>query len=85
MENPVEDKSFLFAVRIVHLNRHLRMEKKEYTLSQQLLRSGTSIGANTVEAQRAQSRLDFIAKRSISLKETAETACWLRLLRASEY
>ncbi len=85
MENLIEDKSFLFAVRIVHLHRHLRMEKKEYTLSQQLLRSGTSIGANIAEAQQAQSRLDFIAKLSISLKEASETAYWLRLLYATEY
>ena len=85
MEKPIQDKSFKFAVRIVKLNRYLTDNKKEYTLSKQLLRSGTSIGANIAEAQQAQSRADFIAKLSISLKEATETKYWLRLLNATDY
>lgn len=84
-EKPIQDKSFKFAVRIVKLNRYLTDNKKEYTLSKQLLRSGTSIGANIAEAQQAQSRADFIAKLSISLKEATETKYWLRLLNATDY
>jgi four helix bundle protein len=63
----------------------LQDEKKEYILSKQLLRSGTSIGANVAEAQQAQSRPDFVAKLSISLKETSETIYWLGLLEATDY
>ena len=85
MKTTIEKKSFLFAVRIVKLCRYLQEEKKEYILSKQLLRSGTSIGANVAESQQAQSRADFISKMNISLKEAAETNYWLRLLRASEY
>ena len=85
MKITIEEKSFLFAVRIVKLCRYLQEEKKEYILSKQLLRSGTSIGANVAESQQAQSRADFISKLNISLKEAAETNYWLRLLRASEY
>ena len=85
MEQTVERKSFLFAVRIVKLSRHLNTDKKEYVLSRQLLRAGTSIGANIAEAEQAQSRADFISKMNIALKEAAETSYWLRLLQASEY
>ena len=85
MENIIVDKSFQFAIRIVNLNRYLRTKQKEYVLSKQLLRAGTSIGANIVEAQQAQSRADFIAKISISLKETSETKYWIRLLNATGY
>ncbi len=85
MEHVIEQKSFRFAVRIVNLCKHLRSTKKEYTLSKQLLRSGTSIGANVAEAQQAQSKADFISKLSISLKETTETKYWIRLLRATDY
>ena len=85
MDNAVEIKSFQFAVRIVKLCRHIRDAKKEYTLTKQLLRSGTSIGANVAEAQQAQSRPDFIAKLSIALKEAVETDYWLRLMHATEY
>ena len=85
MENAVELKSFRFAVRIVKLCKHLRGTKKEYTLSKQLLRSGTSIGANIAEAQQAQSRPDFISKLNIALKEAVETSYWLRLLQATDY
>ncbi len=85
MDNLVENKSFLFAIRIVNLNKYLRSGKKEYTLSKQMLRSGTSIGANVAEAQQAQSHADFISKMNIALKEASETGYWLRLLRATEY
>ena len=80
-----ESKSFLFAVRIVKLSKHLQESKKEYTLSKQLLRSGTSIGANIAEAEQAQSKADFISKMNIALKEAVETTYWLRLLHASDY
>ena len=85
MKNTVENKSFLFAVRIVKLCRYLQEEKKEYILSKQLLRAGTSIGANVAESQQAQSRADFVAKMNISLKEAVESNYWIRLLHASEY
>ena len=79
------DKSFAFAVRIVNLYKHLADKHKEYILSKQLLRSGTSIGANVAEAQRGQSRADFIAKMSIALKEANETHYWLKLLYKTDY
>ncbi len=85
MENLIENKSFCFSVRVVKLCRYLRETKKECTLSKQLLRSGTSIGANVAEAQQAQSKADFIAKMSIALKEAAETDYWLRLLYTTGY
>lgn len=83
--NVSEEKSFEFAVRIVNLCKYLTTEKREYVLSKQLLRSGTSIGANISEAQRAQSKADFTAKMSIALKEANETHYWLRLLYRTEY
>ena len=85
MEHAVQEKSFLFAVRIVKLCKHLREEHSEYIMTKQLLRSGTSIGANIAEAQQAQSKLDFIHKMSIALKEASETHYWLRLLNATDY
>ena len=85
MDQTVEEKSFLFAVRIVKLSGYLMETKKEFVLSKQLMRAGTSIGANIVEAQQAQSRADFISKLSISLKEACETDYWLRLLNATEF
>ena len=85
MEPTVEQKSFQFAIRIVRLHRYLRVSKKEFVLSKQLLRSGTSIGANIAEAQQAQSRADFVAKMNIALKENFETDYWLRLLHATQY
>ena len=85
MRNTIENKSFLFAVRIAKLCRYLQEEKKEYILSKQLLRAGTSIGANVAESQQAQSRADFISKLNISLKEAVETNYWIRLLHAAEY
>ena len=84
-ENTVEEKSFQFAVRIVKLCAKLQNEKREYVLSKQLLRSGTSIGANVAEAQQAQSRLDFASKLNIALKEAAESDYWIRLMYAAEY
>lgn len=85
MEQTVERKSFLFAVRIVKLSQHLNDNKKEYVLSKQLLRAGTSVGANIVEAEQAQSKADFISKMNIALKEAVETNYWLRLLQATDY
>ena len=85
MENAVVEKSFAFAIRIVNLNKHLRGSRDEYVMSKQLLRCGTSIGANVAEAQQPQSNSDFIAKLSIALKEASETKYWLRLLLATNY
>ena len=85
MDNIVEEKSFRFAIRIVKLYKFLYTVKKEFTMSKQLLRSGTSIGANIAESQQAQSRADFLSKLSIALKEASETKCWLRLLNATDY
>lgn len=84
-ENIIENKSFQFAVRIVKLYKHLTNDKKEYVMSKQLLKCGTSIGANVAEAERGQSKADFYAKLSIALKEAHETYYWLRLLKATEY
>ena len=79
------DKSLLFAARIIKLNKHLIKEKKETVIAKQIIRSATSIGANANEAIYGISKADFIAKLQISLKETAETEYWLRLLVLSEY
>jgi len=84
-ENISVEKSFCFAVRIVKLYQYLTQKKKEYVMSKQVLRSGTSIGANISEAQRGQSRADFLAKMSIALKEANETEYWLRLLYQTGY
>ena len=84
-ENLVVEKSRLFAVRIVRLYQYLSNEKREYVLSKQVLRSGTSIGANVHEAQRAQSKKDFLAKMSIASKEANETEYWLDLLHETGY
>ena len=79
------EKSFDFAVRIVKLYKYLTHEQKEYVLSKQLLRCGTSIGANVSEAQRGQSKADFISKMSIALKEANETSYWIELLYKTDY
>jgi len=79
-DNVILDKSFVFAVNIVKLYQYLCDNKKEYVLSKQLLRCGTSIGANVNEAQAAQSSNDFIAKISIASKEARECQYWLNLL-----
>ena len=84
-DNIVESKSFDFAVRVVNLYKYLTNEKKEFVLSKQLLRSGTSIGANICEAQKAQTSPDFISKLYVALKEANETSYWLRLLNKTEY
>ena len=83
MENVIVSKSFEFAVKIVRLFRELR-DKGEFELASQILRSGTSIGANVNEAQQAQSRKDFVSKMSIAVKEAYETRYWLQLLNAVE-
>ncbi len=83
--NIVKEKSFEFSVRIVNLYKHLTTTKQEYVLSKQLLRSGTSIGANICEAEQAQSTLDFLSKMSISLKEACESDYWLRLLHRTGF
>ncbi len=80
-ENVLKDKSYDFALRIVKLCKYLVEEKKEYVLSKQVLRSGTSIGANIAEGNQAQSKADFVHKLSISHKEAFETEYWLCLLR----
>jgi len=84
-ENIIKTKTYQFAVRIVKLNKFLNSEQKEYVLSKQILRSGTSIGANTEEADAGQSKKDFISKFSIALKEAKETHYWLRLLHDCDY
>ena len=84
-DNVVLEKSFDFAVRIVKLYKYLCTDKKEYVLSKQLLRSGTSIGANVNEAQAGQSKKDFIAKMSIASKEARESCYWIKLLIQTDY
>ena len=84
-ENALIDKSISFAARIIKLHRYLIKTKRETIISKQIVRSGTSIGANINEANYVQSKADFIAKLHIALKETAETEYWLRLLVMSEY
>ena len=83
--NILETKSYAFAIRIVKLSKYLTEEQKEYTLSRQLLRSGTSVGALVAEAQYAQSRADFANKLHIGLKEANESRYWLRLLNDCNY
>jgi four helix bundle protein len=84
-ENVVTDKSYAFALRIVKLYKYLRFTEREFILSRQVLRSGTSIGANVEEAIAASSRADFINKLNVAAKETRETIYWLRLLKDSEF
>ena len=84
-ENAIERKSFAFAVRIVRLSQFLREEKREFVLSKQILRSGTSIGANVREAVQGFSRSDFRYKMSLALKESEETQYWLELLHETDY
>jgi four helix bundle protein len=83
-QSPLRTKSYAFALEIVKLSRQLTREEKEYVLARQILRSGTSVGANILEATQGQSRADFIHKLSISLKEAVETNYWLQLLRDSD-
>ncbi len=83
--NPLQNKSYDFALLIIKLNKKITKEKQEFTLSKQLLRSGTSIGANVIEANGAISTADFSAKMSIAYKECLETKYWLSLLKDSDY
>lgn len=83
-ENVIKEKSFLFAIEIVSLYKTI-VERKEFVLSKQLLRSGTSIGANVRESEHAQSKADFIHKLSIALKEANETEYWIDLLFETKY
>ena len=84
-KNIILDKSFDFSIRIVNLYKYLKNDQKEYVLSKQLLRSGTSIGANVNEAQAGQSKKDFIAKMCIASKEARESLYWINLLIATKY
>ena len=84
-DNVVQIKSYAFAVRIVNVYKYLSEEKKEYVLSKQLLRCGTSIGANIEEAIGGQTEKDFFAKLTISYKEARETHYWIRLLKDTSY
>jgi four helix bundle protein len=83
--NVIAEKSEEFAVRVINLSKYLIGEKKEYIISKQIFRSGTSIGANVSESRNAQSKDDFINKLNIALKEADETAYWLRILKRTEY
>ncbi len=83
--NVVQEKSYAFAVRIVRMYQHLSAEKREFVLSKQVLRSGTSVGANVEEAIGGASKKDFTAKMSIAYKEARETSYWLRLLKDTDY
>lgn len=84
-ENIIQDKSFAFAIRVVNLYKELSTEKREFVLSKQLLRSGTSIGANVEESIGGFSKKDFIHKLSISYKEARESVYWIKLLNATDY
>jgi len=84
-DNIILDKSFAFAVRIVKMYKYLSEEKKEFVLSKQLLRSGTSVGSNVEEAVGGLSKADFIAKLGISYREARESKYWIKLLYATEY
>ena len=81
----VGGKSYTFALRVIKLYKYLYNEKKEYVLSKQILRSGTSIGALCREAEHAQSKADFLNKMNVALKEANETEYWLMLLKDSDY
>ena len=84
-KNLIKEKSFDFAVRVVNLYKYLCSEKKEFVLSKQLLRSGTSVGANVRESEHAVSKNDFINKLAIAQKEINETIYWLEILNATDY
>ena len=85
MNNIIEKKSFDFAVRRVNLYKYLIDNKKEFVMAKQLLRCGTSIGANVAEAEQAQSKADFISKMNIALKETVETKYWIKLMHETGF
>lgn len=84
-KNVVEEKSFQFAIRVVNLNKHLINNKREFILSKQLLRSGTSVGAMIRESEHAESKADFIHKLAIAQKEINESMYWLELLTETDY
>lgn len=84
-ENVIKDKTFAFAVRIVNLYKLLTEQRKEFVMSKQLLRSGTSVGANVREAINAESRADFIHKLAVAQKECDESLYWIELLKATNY
>ena len=84
-DNVIIDKTLEFSIRIVNMYKYLCKEQSEFVLSKQLLRSGTSIGANVREAKHAQSKADFLNKNNIALKEANETCYWLELLHRTEY
>ena len=84
-DNVIVSKSFAFSVRIVNLYKYLADQKREYVISKQVYKSGTSIGANIAEAQRAQSTADFVSKMKIALKEANETQYWLQLLYETKH
>lgn len=84
-QNVIVEKTKSFALRIINLYKYLVDDKKEYVLSKQILKSGTSIGANVKEAIRGQSKADFYAKMNIALKESSETEYWLEILNESDY
>ena len=84
-ENVMMQKSFAFSVRIMNLQKYLSKKRGEYVVSRQICKSGTSIGANVAEAQRAQSTADFVSKMKIALKEANETQYWLKLLYETKY
>ncbi len=81
----IREKAFRFSVRIVKLSQYLEQEHREYVLSKQIKKSGTSICANVTEAKCGQSRADFLSKNTIALKEAAETEYWFRLLHETGY
>ena len=84
-ENVIQQKSFVFAIRIINLYKYLTFKKKEFVLSKQILRSGTSIGANIEESIGGRSDKEFLFKLEISYKEARETIYWLKLLKQTEY
>ena len=85
MDNAIQNKSRDFAIRIIGCYKYLTTEKNEFVMSKQLLRCGTSIGANTRESKNAQSRMDFLNKLNVALKEADETDYWLDLLHVTGY
>jgi len=84
-ENVLKSKSYLFAIRIVKLSQYLQQTKKEFVLSKQILRSGTAVGALVREAEYGQSKIDFVHKLSIALKEANETEYWICILHDTGY
>lgn len=84
-DNLIQEKTYAFAIRIVKLYKYLTKNKKEFVLSKQILRSGTSIGANVEEGIGGQSKKDFLSKVSIAYKESRETGYWLRILKDTDY